>query len=758
MTKTGAQSRPLGCDVSNHQPIGLNWTTTVKGNGMSFAWAKATEGETYTDPNFTTYVANAKAAGVLIGAYHFAHPETHLGLAGADGEAAQFWSVAGKYITNGGVYIMPALDMETDVGTNNPVVYTSYTLSQWANRWCQDIANDAASNGVAVKPVIYTFTSYSSEWFNSSVTNWPLWIASWPNNPNPQSGAPSSNGAWPTWTFWQWADTNVTGGDSDTYNTNQTPISSMVIGSSYPPFFETPLVNSRAVDAGKSVKFSAQVDGSLPLVFQWRFNGTNLPNATNSTLLITSTTTNNAGNYALVATNAAGAITSSVVSLIVYPLQTTVFSDNFDVNTATNWTLNASSSDTAATFNYDYSAVGIPSAPNSTNGTTRGLRMQANLANGVVAALSLSPTNRSFSGDYRVHFDAWINVNGPLPGGGAGSTLFLTGGLGTSGTRTEWNGSGSTADGFYFACDGDGGVSPSLTGINDYTVLTGTTLQGSSSGYYLAGTDSTARGFANLYYQSAITNSHAPPTLQQEDYPSQSTNALDPGKFGFAWHDVLVSKRGSTVDWVIDGIRFAVISNATFTASNVFVGHWDGFASLSANNAINFSLVDNVRVEQPAAPPQFTLQPIAQTVTLGTNVTFTAATTGLPAANYQWQFNSTNILGATNSSYALAFVAQTNAGNYSVIATNIAGSVTSTNAALALVSPDAAQFTSISLQGGALQVGFGGDPYWTYTVEVSTNLTDWSALTNMVSTNGVFNFTAAVTNAPQEFFRARVGP
>ena len=257
---------------------------------------------------------------------------------------------------------------------------------------------------------------------------------------------------------------------------------------------------------------------------------------------------------------------------------------------------------------------------------------------------------------------------------------------------------------------------------------------------------------------AAITNAHSAPTLQQSIYPQQSTNALDPGTFAFAWHDVIVSRRGSTVDWVIDGIRFATISNATFTASNVFVGHWDPFNSLSSSNAINFSLVDNVRVESPAVAPVFTLQPVAKTVKLGTNVTFTAATTGVPAANYQWQFNSTNIFGATNSSYALGFVAQTNAGNYSVIASNFMGAATSTNALLALIAPAAAQFTSIVNSNGAVQIVFSGDAYWTYTIEASTNLTGWSTLTNLTSTNGLSSFAASVTNAPQQFFRARVGP
>ena len=105
------------------------------------------------------------------------------------------------------------------------------------------------------------------------------------------------------------------------------------------------------------------------------------------------------------------------------------------------------------------------------------------------------------------------------------------------------------------------------------------------------------------------------------------------------------------------------------------------------------------------------------------------------------------------------FVAATNIGNYSIVATNIAGSVTSSNALLALLPPGAAQFQAISLQSDALQISFTGDAYWTYTIETSTNLTIWSALTNLTSPDGLFNFSAgAITNSPQQFYRARVGP
>ena len=52
---------------------------------------------------------------------------------------------------------------------------------------------------------------------------------------------------------------------------------------------------------------------------------------------------------------------------------------------------------------------------------------------------------------------------------------------------------------------------------------------------------------------------------------------------------------------------------------------------------------------------------------------------------YQWRFNGTNLLNATNAIYTIPSVGTNNAGNYSVVVTNAAGSATSSNAALTVV-------------------------------------------------------------------------
>jgi lysozyme len=58
-----------GVDVSHHQgPV--DWAR-VADDGISFAYVKATEGETLVDPRFTANWTGAAEAGLARGAYHF---------------------------------------------------------------------------------------------------------------------------------------------------------------------------------------------------------------------------------------------------------------------------------------------------------------------------------------------------------------------------------------------------------------------------------------------------------------------------------------------------------------------------------------------------------------------------------------------------------------------------------------------------------------------------------------------------------------
>jgi hypothetical protein len=77
----------------------------------------------------------------------------------------------------------------------------------------------------------------------------------------------------------------------------------------------------------------------------------------------------------------------------------------------------------------------------------------------------------------------------------------------------------------------------------------------------------------------------------------------------------------------------------------------------------------------PQTTPVILLPPVAQTIFLGGTASFSAQATG-GDLNYQWDFNGSPIAGQTNNTFILTNVIAGMAGNYSVVVTNTAGSVT----------------------------------------------------------------------------------
>ncbi len=90
----------------------------------------------------------------------------------------------------------------------------------------------------------------------------------------------------------------------------------------------------------------------------------------------------------------------------------------------------------------------------------------------------------------------------------------------------------------------------------------------------------------------------------------------------------------------------------------------------------------NGGVTNPPAAPLFLTQPQSQAASAGDTVQFTTLASGNPAPQYQWQFNSTNLIGQTGPVLTLGNITTNSAGNYRVIATNSAGAITSNVATL----------------------------------------------------------------------------
>jgi alpha-tubulin suppressor-like RCC1 family protein len=129
------------------------------------------------------------------------------------------------------------------------------------------------------------------------------------------------------------------------------------------------------------------------------------------------------------------------------------------------------------------------------------------------------------------------------------------------------------------------------------------------------------------------------------------------------WHHSLALKRdGTVVGW---GYNNAGQTTVPTGLSNV--------VAISASRYQSLALVND-------GSPWIAQQPSSQTAFSGMNFTFNVLAIGTTNVNYQWCFNGTNILGATNASLSLTNVQTTSSGNYSVILSNAVGVVVSSNA------------------------------------------------------------------------------
>ncbi|HPD06617.1 MAG TPA: immunoglobulin domain-containing protein [Candidatus Bipolaricaulis sp.] len=86
-------------------------------------------------------------------------------------------------------------------------------------------------------------------------------------------------------------------------------------------------------------------------------------------------------------------------------------------------------------------------------------------------------------------------------------------------------------------------------------------------------------------------------------------------------------------------------------------------------------------------PPTISTPPTAQTACVGGKVTFSVTAAGTAPLSYQWRKDGTAISGATTATYTIGSVAAGDAGSYTVVVTNAAGSITSAAAVLTVNVP-----------------------------------------------------------------------
>jgi GH25 family lysozyme M1 (1,4-beta-N-acetylmuramidase) len=195
-----------GIDVSRwDHPNGaaINWPK-VKSAGRSFAIIKATEGTTYVNPYFASDIAQARSAGLVVGAYHFAQPRLPISSAAAD--ARHYVRTVGSFRSSN--LLPPILDLECS-GTGTCTYGRTLSVNemrQWTQLWL-----DTAESMTGRTPILYTYDSFWRNALGNSTafTRYPFWYARYTTVTPTASMLP---GGWSRWTFWQYTSTQSTPG------------------------------------------------------------------------------------------------------------------------------------------------------------------------------------------------------------------------------------------------------------------------------------------------------------------------------------------------------------------------------------------------------------------------------------------------------------------------------------------------------------------------------------------------------------------
>ncbi len=114
-----------GIDVSSYQGA-QDWEALARG-GLTFAFAKASEGQHSHDSRFATHVAGITAAGLIPGAYHYGWPSQD-----PDAEAANYVSAVHAHRVAGFVHV---LDLERRTDGVNYGRRTAAQIKSWATAW-----------------------------------------------------------------------------------------------------------------------------------------------------------------------------------------------------------------------------------------------------------------------------------------------------------------------------------------------------------------------------------------------------------------------------------------------------------------------------------------------------------------------------------------------------------------------------------------------------------------------------------------------
>ena len=243
-----------------------------------------------------------------------------------------------------------------------------------------------------------------------------------------------------------------------------------------------------------------------------------------------------------------------------------------------------------------------------------------------------------------------------------------------------------------------------------------------SSSYIIASADGTNDGL----YSVVVTNNYNSVTssiatlivgnvLPQLNGPfNQNVIQGNNASFGAT---VVIANPYPTFQWQTNGVNVGGATSTNLTLSNVQYAALNGATvSIIASNAAG--IVTNSATLTIITTPVISPQPVPLTVNVGDTANFVSGASGIPAPGLQWYKNGVGIAGQTGGTLTIAGAQGSDIALYSLVATNAAGSVTSSVVKLTVNSTTLAS-TTIAPANGAAGICYDTPLYLTFNSPIS---------------------------------------